>query len=73
MKKMLAIVVLVVWTLSAASLVLAASTGYEGQPGNQSSGGGATGNPPQGNPGSNGGSGNTGYEGQPGNQSSGGK
>jgi hypothetical protein len=70
MKKMLAIVVLVVWTLSAASIVLAASTGYEGQPGNQSGNTGATGNPPSG---STGGSGNTGYEGQPGNQSSGGK
>ena len=32
--------------------------GYEGQPGNQSNGGG-----------NNGGGGNTGYEGQPGNQS----
>jgi hypothetical protein len=39
--------------LAAASPVVA-NTGYEGQPGNQSSGGGG---------------GNTGYEGQPGNQS----
>jgi hypothetical protein len=69
MKKLLAAVVLVAMTVSAASLVLAASTGYEGQPGNQSGNTGATGNPPKGNPGG----GSTGYEGQPGNQSNGGK
>lgn len=43
--------------LAAASPVVAGNTGYEGQPGNQSSGGGG---------------GNNGYEGHPGNQSSGG-
>jgi len=46
-----------VFALSAAGGVLAGNTGYEGQPGNQSSGGGG---------------GNGGYEGQPGNQSNGG-
>jgi hypothetical protein len=43
-----------------------ATTGYEGQPGNQSSGGGDGNNP------SNPGGATTGYEGQPGNQSNGG-
>jgi hypothetical protein len=42
--------------LGLATSALAGSTGYEGQPGNQSNGGG----------------GNNGYEGQPGNQSNGG-
>jgi len=43
--------------LSAAGTAFAGNTGYEGQPGNQSSGGGG---------------GNSGYEGHPGNQSNGG-
>ena len=43
-----------VFALGAAGAVLAGNGGYEGQPGNQSSGGS--------------GGGNTGYEGHPGNQ-----
>jgi hypothetical protein len=42
------------FVLAVASPAFAGNTGYEGQPGNQSSGGG--------------GGGNTGYEGNPGNQ-----
>jgi hypothetical protein len=52
-RKTAAILLTVLFALAAASPVLAGNTGYEGQPGNQSSGGGG---------------GNTGYEGQPGHQ-----
>jgi hypothetical protein len=54
-RKAFAVLLAVMFALSLAGQA-AANTGYEGQPGNQSSGGG----------------GNQGYEGQPGNQSSGG-
>ena len=53
-----AVLLAVLFALAAAAPVMAGNTGYEGQPGNQSSGGG--------------GNGNSGYEGQPGNQSNGG-
>jgi hypothetical protein len=55
-RKVFAVMLAAMFALSLAGQA-AANTGYEGQPGNQSSGGGG---------------GNTGYEGQPGNQSSGG-
>jgi hypothetical protein len=55
-RKTVAILLSVLFALAAAAPAFAGSTGYEGQPGNQSSGGGG------------GGGGNTGYEGQPGNQ-----
>jgi hypothetical protein len=51
-RKTAAILLTVFFALAAAAPVLG-NTGYEGQPGNQSSGGGG---------------GNTGYEGQPGHQ-----
>jgi hypothetical protein len=54
-RRILAALFALVMALSAAGTAFA-NTGYEGQPGNQSSGGG----------------GNSGYEGQPGNQSNGG-
>jgi hypothetical protein len=54
-RKAFAVLLAVMFALSLAGQATA-NTGYEGQPGNQSSGGG----------------GNQGYEGQPGNQSSGG-
>jgi hypothetical protein len=54
-RKAFAVLLGLVFALAVAGQA-AANTGYEGQPGNQSSGGG----------------GNTGYEGQPGNQSNGG-
>ena len=57
-RRILAALFALVMALSAAGTALAGSTGYEGQPGNQSNGGG--------------GNGNSGYEGQPGNQSHGG-
>ena len=53
-RHMVALVAALLLTLSAVGSALAGSTGYEGQPGNQSNGGGSNG---QG-----------GYEGQPGNQ-----
>ncbi len=56
-RRILATFFAVLMALSAAGTALAGNTGYEGQPGNQSSGGG--------------GNGNQGYEGQPGNQSHG--
>jgi hypothetical protein len=55
-RRILAALFALVMALSAVGTALAGNTGYEGQPGNQSSGGG----------------GNSGYEGQPGNQSNGG-
>jgi hypothetical protein len=55
-RKTVAILLGVLFAFATAGPALA-NTGYEGQPGNQSSGGGG---------------GNTGYEGQPGNQSHGG-
>jgi hypothetical protein len=55
-RRTVALLLACVFALAAASPVLANNTGYEGQPGNQSNGGGG---------------GNTGYEGQPGNQSNG--
>ena len=57
MKKVIALTVAALLALATIAPVMADSTGYEGQPGNQSSGGGG------------GGGGNTGYEGQPGGQS----
>jgi hypothetical protein len=56
-RRILAALFALVMALSAVGTALAGNTGYEGQPGNQSSGGGG---------------GNSGYEGQPGNQSNGG-
>jgi hypothetical protein len=55
-RRILAALFALVMALSAAGTALAGNTGYEGQPGNQSTGGG----------------GNSGYEGHPGNQSNGG-
>jgi hypothetical protein len=55
-RRILAALFALIMALSAVGTALAGNTGYEGQPGNQSSGGG----------------GNPGYEGQPGNQSNGG-
>ena len=52
-RRILAMLFALLMALSAAGTALAGNTGYEGQPGNQSSGGGG---------------GNQGYEGQPGNQ-----
>jgi hypothetical protein len=49
-----------VFALAGPAAAIAGNNGYEGQPGNQSSGGGNNGN-----------NGNNGYEGQPGNQSNG--
>jgi hypothetical protein len=54
--RMVAFVVAALVALVGAAPALGGNTGYEGQPGNQSSGGGG------------GGGGNTGYEGRPGNQ-----
>jgi hypothetical protein len=56
-RRILAALFALVMALSAFGTALAGSGGYEGQPGNQSSGGGG---------------GNSGYEGHPGNQSNGG-
>jgi len=56
LKRFLALLTAAVFILGTAIPAMAGSTGYEGKPGNQSSGGGHHG-------------GNTGYEGQPGNQS----
>ena len=53
MKRVAALLLAGMLILGTAVPVVAGSTGYEGKPGNQSSGGGG---------------GNTGYEGQPGNQ-----
>lgn len=53
-RRILATLFAALMALSAAGTAFAGNTGYEGQPGNQSSGGGG---------------GNSGYEGQPGNQS----
>lgn len=53
-RRVLSVVAAVVLVLSAAGSAMAGNGGYEGQPGNQSNGGGG---------------GNNGYEGQPGNQS----
>jgi hypothetical protein len=53
-RRILAALFATLMALSAAGTAFAGNTGYEGQPGNQSSGGGG---------------GNSGYEGQPGNQS----
>jgi hypothetical protein len=55
-RRIVATLFAVLMALSAAGTALAGNTGYEGQPGNQSNGGGGN-------------NGNTGYEGQPGNQS----
>ena len=55
-RRVLAMLFALLMALSTAGTALAGNTGYEGQPGNQSSGGGG---------------GNQGYEGQPGNQSHG--
>jgi Spy/CpxP family protein refolding chaperone len=57
-RRLMAALFALLLALSAASTALADNTGYEGQPGNQSNGGG--------------GNGNSGYEGHPGNQSNGG-
>jgi hypothetical protein len=57
-RRILAALFAALMALSAAGTAFAGNTGYEGQPGNQSSGGG--------------GNGNSGYEGHPGNQSNGG-
>jgi hypothetical protein len=54
MKRIAALTIAALVVLATAVPALAGTTGYEGQPGNQSSGGGG---------------GNSGYEGQPGNQS----
>jgi hypothetical protein len=54
MKKIAALTIATLVVLATAMPALAGNNGYEGQPGNQSSGGGG---------------GNSGYEGQPGNQS----
>lgn len=54
-KRIVAVVAALALTLSVVGTAFAGSTGYEGQPGNQSNGGGS-------NPGL------SGYEGQPGNQ-----
>ena len=56
-RRILATLFAALMALSAAGTALAGNTGYEGKPGNQSSGGG--------------GGGNGGYEGHPGNQSNG--
>ena len=53
-RRLFALLLGIVMALSTAGIALAGNTGYEGQPGTQSSGGGG---------------GNHGYEGQPGNQS----
>jgi hypothetical protein len=53
-RRIFAALAALVLALSAVTTALAGSTGYEGQPGNQSSGGGSAGQ--------------SGYEGQPGNQ-----
>jgi hypothetical protein len=53
-RRIMAALFAMLMTLSAVGTALAGNTGYEGQPGGQSNGGGG---------------GNTGYEGQPGNQS----
>ena len=57
MKRIFALIAAAGLALALAAPALANNTGYEGQPGNQSNGGG--------------GNGNSGYEGQPGNQSNG--
>jgi hypothetical protein len=57
MKRIAALTIAALVLLGTAMPALAGNTGYEGQPGNQSSGGHG---------------GNAGYEGQPGNQSNGG-
>ena len=54
-RRLMAALFALLMVLSAAGTALAGNTGYEGQPGNQSNGGG----------------GNHGYEGHPGNQSNG--
>jgi hypothetical protein len=64
-RRVLAVLVSMLFALAAAGPTLAGNTGYEGQPGNQSNGGGSTGY--EGQPG-NQGNGQGGYEGQPGNQ-----
>ena len=56
-RRILAGVLALVFALGAADAAMAGNGGYEGQPGNQSNGGGG---------------GNSGYEGHPGNQSNGG-
>jgi hypothetical protein len=56
-RRLMAALFALLMVLSAAGTALAGNNGYEGQPGNQSNGGG--------------GNGNNGYEGQPGNQSNG--
>jgi hypothetical protein len=56
-RRILAAVFAALMALSAAGTAFAGNNGYEGQPGNQSNGGGG---------------GNSGYEGHPGNQSNGG-
>jgi hypothetical protein len=53
-RRILSVLAALALLLSSVGTALAGNTGYEGQPGNQSNGGGG---------------GNTGYEGQPGNQS----
>ena len=58
-RRLITVVTLVLAALVAAPTVAGGNTGFEGQPGNQSSGG-------------NGNNGNTGYEGRPGNQGGGG-
>ncbi|MEW5991021.1 MAG: hypothetical protein AB1736_06700 [Chloroflexota bacterium] len=55
-RRILAALFAALMTLGAAGTALAGNNGYEGQPGNQSNGGGG---------------GNSGYEGHPGNQSNG--
>jgi hypothetical protein len=73
-RRTVAILLSVVFALAAAAPAFAESTGYEGQPGNQSNGGGGGNTGYEGQPGNQsngGGGGNTGYEGQPGNQSNG--
>ena len=54
-RRIAAMIAAMLFVFAMAGSALAGSTGYEGQPGNQSNGGGSNGN--------------TGYEGQPGNQS----
>jgi hypothetical protein len=54
-RRIAAMLAALVFVLTMAGSALAGNTGYEGQPGNQSNGGG--------------GNGTSGYEGQPGNQS----
>jgi hypothetical protein len=72
-RKVTAVILSSLLALSIVGTAFADSTGYEGQPGNQSANNGNPGNEGNnGNPGNEGNNGNNGYEGQPGNQSNGG-